>query len=103
MARATKENYPKDFLLRRTHSPPEIYCRRWLGIFILPALKTLLWNTVNQQPIRAVAVDIDGTLTDPNFQVSARNLAALRAAHQSGVKIILATGRRHDYAMPIAQ
>jgi Cof subfamily protein (haloacid dehalogenase superfamily) len=58
---------------------------------------------VNQQPIRAVAVDIDGTLTDPNFQVSARNLAALRAAHSSGVKIILATGRRHDYAMPIAQ
>jgi Cof subfamily protein (haloacid dehalogenase superfamily) len=58
---------------------------------------------VNQQPIRAVAVDIDGTLTDPNFQVSARNLAALRAAHHSGVKIILATGRRHDYAMPIAQ
>jgi Cof subfamily protein (haloacid dehalogenase superfamily) len=50
-----------------------------------------------------VAVDIDGTLTDPNFQVSARNLAALRAAHHSGVKIILATGRRHDYAMPIAQ
>ena len=58
---------------------------------------------MNQQPIRAVAVDIDGTLTDPNFQVSARNLAALRAAHRSGVKIILATGRRHDYAMPIAQ
>lgn len=58
---------------------------------------------MNQQPIRAVAVDIDGTLTDPNFQVSARNLAALRAAHHSGVKIILATGRRHDYAMPIAQ
>jgi len=53
--------------------------------------------------IRAVAVDIDGTLTDPNFKVSTRNLAALRAAHQSGVKIILATGRRHDYAMPIAQ
>jgi Cof subfamily protein (haloacid dehalogenase superfamily) len=58
---------------------------------------------VATSPIRAVALDIDGTLTDPNFQVSARNLAALRAAHQSGVKVILATGRRHDYAMPIAQ
>jgi Cof subfamily protein (haloacid dehalogenase superfamily) len=59
--------------------------------------------TVKQQPIRLLALDIDGTLTDPNFQVSARDLAALRAAHQAGVEIVLATGRRHDYAMPIAQ
>jgi Cof subfamily protein (haloacid dehalogenase superfamily) len=60
-------------------------------------------DTVNQQTIRAVAVDIDGTLTDPNFQVPARNIEALRAAHQAGVQIILATGRRHDFAMPIAR
>jgi Cof subfamily protein (haloacid dehalogenase superfamily) len=53
--------------------------------------------------IRVLAVDIDGTLTDPNFQVSARNIAALRAAHQAGMQIILATGRRHDYAMPVAR
>lgn len=53
--------------------------------------------------IRVVAVDIDGTLTDPHFQVSERNLAALRAAHQAGIEVILATGRRHDYAMPIAR
>jgi Cof subfamily protein (haloacid dehalogenase superfamily) len=52
--------------------------------------------------IRVVAVDIDGTLTDPHFQVSERNIAALRAAHRAGMEIILATGRRHDYAMPIA-
>lgn len=58
---------------------------------------------MSPQAIRAVAVDIDGTLTDPNFQVSTRNLEALRAAHQAGVQIILATGRRHDYAMPIAR
>jgi Cof subfamily protein (haloacid dehalogenase superfamily) len=53
--------------------------------------------------IRVVAVDIDGTLTDPQFHVSERNIAALRAAHDSGMQIILATGRRHDYAMPIAR
>lgn len=53
--------------------------------------------------IRLLAVDIDGTLTDPNYQVSARNLAALRAAHAAGVQIVLATGRRHDYAMTIAR
>jgi Cof subfamily protein (haloacid dehalogenase superfamily) len=53
-------------------------------------------------PIRIVAVDIDGTLTDPHFQVSARNIAALRAAHEAGIQVILATGRRHHYALPIA-
>jgi len=52
--------------------------------------------------IRVLAVDIDGTLTDPQYHVSERNLAALRAAHDAGIQIILATGRRHDYAMPIA-
>ena len=35
--------------------------------------------------------------------MSARNIAALRAAHEAGIEIILATGRRHDYALPIAQ
>jgi Cof subfamily protein (haloacid dehalogenase superfamily) len=58
---------------------------------------------VKHQPIRLLALDIDGTLTDQNFQVSARNIAALRAAHETGIEIILATGRRHDYAMPIAR
>jgi hypothetical protein len=58
---------------------------------------------VKHLPIRLLALDIDGTLTDPNFQVPARNIAALRAAHQTGIEIMLATGRRHDYALPIAQ
>ena len=58
---------------------------------------------MNRHPIRLLALDIDGTLTDLNFQVSARNIAALRAAHDAGIEIILATGRRHDYALPIAQ
>ena len=53
--------------------------------------------------IRLLALDIDGTLTDPNFQVPSRNIAALRAAHEAGIEIILATGRRHDYALPIAR
>jgi Cof subfamily protein (haloacid dehalogenase superfamily) len=53
--------------------------------------------------IKIIALDIDGTLLDPQFQVSARNLAALRRAHDAGVQIILGTGRRHQFAMPIAQ
>lgn len=53
-------------------------------------------------PIRVLAVDIDGTLTDPQFHISERNITALRAAHQAGIEVMLATGRRHDYAMPVA-
>jgi Cof subfamily protein (haloacid dehalogenase superfamily) len=66
-------------------------------------MSSVLQSTVATSSIHVVAVDIDGTLTDPQFQVSARNIAALRAAHQAGIQIILATGRRHDYAMPVAR
>src|SRR5207302_4564010 len=44
-----------------------------------------------------------GTLLDPSFEISAANLAALRRAHESGIEIILVTGRRHAFAFPIAE
>ncbi|HYH00281.1 MAG TPA: Cof-type HAD-IIB family hydrolase [Terriglobales bacterium] len=53
-------------------------------------------------PIRLLALDIDGTLLDPQFQISSANLAALRRAHEAGVEIVLGTGRRHAFAMPVA-
>ncbi|MFL6301164.1 MAG: Cof-type HAD-IIB family hydrolase [Terriglobales bacterium] len=53
--------------------------------------------------IRLLAVDIDGTLLNPAFEISADDLAALRRAHESGIEIILVTGRRHTFAVPIAQ
>ncbi len=53
--------------------------------------------------IRLLALDIDGTLLNPNFQISATDLAALRRAHESGVQIVLGTGRRHRFALPVAE
>src|SRR3954468_12284561 len=53
--------------------------------------------------IRLLAIDIDGTLLDPDFQISAANLSALRRAHAAGVEVVLVTGRRHTFAMPIAE
>jgi Cof subfamily protein (haloacid dehalogenase superfamily) len=53
--------------------------------------------------IRLLAIDIDGTLLDPQFQISPANLAALKRAHEAGVEIVLVTGRRHQFALPIAQ
>ncbi len=53
--------------------------------------------------VRLIAIDIDGTLLDSNFQVSARNLETLRRASSLGVEIALVTGRRHSFALPVAQ
>lgn len=53
--------------------------------------------------IRLLAVDIDGTLLNPEFQISKADMAALRRAHDEGVEVVLVTGRRHTFALPIAQ
>jgi Cof subfamily protein (haloacid dehalogenase superfamily) len=54
-------------------------------------------------PIRLLAVDIDGTLLNSQFRISELDLNALRLAHGSGIEVILVTGRRHTFALPIAQ
>jgi Cof subfamily protein (haloacid dehalogenase superfamily) len=56
-----------------------------------------------KRPIQLLAIDIDGTLLDPHFQISAANLAALRRVQAAGVEVVLVTGRRHGFALPIAQ
>ena len=48
-----------------------------------------------------VAVDMDGTLLGGDGQVSARNQAAMKAAERAGVEVVVATGRRHSYAMKV--
>jgi Cof subfamily protein (haloacid dehalogenase superfamily) len=63
----------------------------------------MLESYVVRPPIRLLAADIDGTLLNPQFQISATDLTALRRAQQAGVEVILVTGRRHQFALPIAQ
>src|SRR5208282_487243 len=53
--------------------------------------------------LRLIAIDIDGTLLSPEFKISDTDLATLRRAHAQGVEIILVTGRRHAFALPIAE
>jgi Cof subfamily protein (haloacid dehalogenase superfamily) len=53
--------------------------------------------------VRLVATDIDGTLLNPQFQISEGDLAALRRANAAGVEVVLVTGRRHTFALPIAK
>jgi Cof subfamily protein (haloacid dehalogenase superfamily) len=59
--------------------------------------------TLSKPSIRLLATDIDGTLLNPQFHISDADLAALRRAHAAGIEIVLVTGRRHSFAMPIAR
>jgi len=54
-------------------------------------------------PIRLLAVDIDGTLLNSQFRISPVDIEALRRAQAAGVEVMLVTGRRHTFALPMAQ
>ncbi len=52
--------------------------------------------------IQLIAIDIDGTLmSSTGPRISSRNRAAIRAAEAAGIEIVIATGRRQAYAMPL--
>jgi Cof subfamily protein (haloacid dehalogenase superfamily) len=52
--------------------------------------------------IQLIAIDIDGTLMpSAGLKISPRNCAALRAAEAAGIEVVIATGRRQAYAMPL--
>jgi Cof subfamily protein (haloacid dehalogenase superfamily) len=63
----------------------------------------MLKLTVPADSIRLIAIDIDGTLLNPEFHISETDLATLRRVHAQGTEVILVTGRRHTFALPIAQ
>ena len=63
----------------------------------------MLKSSVAADSLRLIAVDIDGTLLNPEFHISETDLAALRSAHRQGIEVTLVTGRRHTFALPIAQ
>lgn len=54
-------------------------------------------------PIRLLAIDIDGTLLNSQFHIAQQDLDALRRAHDGGVEVMLVTGRRHTFALPMAE
>ena len=54
-------------------------------------------------PIGLIAVDIDGTLLNSQFRISEKDLQALQQANRDGIEVILVTGRRHTFALPIAE
>lgn len=53
--------------------------------------------------IRFIAIDIDGTLLDSRWELPAANREAIVAAAGRGIEVALVTGRRYDFALPIAR
>jgi Cof subfamily protein (haloacid dehalogenase superfamily) len=51
--------------------------------------------------IRLIALDLDGTLLDSRGRVPAENVAAIRRAIEAGIDVVVATGRRYDFARPV--
>jgi Cof subfamily protein (haloacid dehalogenase superfamily) len=54
--------------------------------------------------VRLIAIDIDGTLLPSSgTTISRRNRRALHDAQAVGLHIVIATGRRHQYAEPVLE
>ncbi len=53
--------------------------------------------------VRLIAIDIDGTLLDSRYEVPEANRKAIVEAVERGLEVALVTGRRFDFALPIAR
>jgi Cof subfamily protein (haloacid dehalogenase superfamily) len=52
--------------------------------------------------VKLIALDIDGTLLDSRWALPEANRTAIAEATRRGIEVALVTGRRYDFAMPIA-
>lgn len=52
---------------------------------------------------RVIALDLDGTLLDPQKRILPESLTALNEARQSGIKVLIVTGRHHVAIHPFYQ
>jgi len=53
--------------------------------------------------VRLIALDIDGTLLDSRWLLSDANRCAIQQATRRGIEVALVTGRRYDFALPVAK
>jgi len=60
-------------------------------------------GTIISMPIKLIALDLDGTLLNSRAQISDENARAIAQAQARGIEIVIATGRRFDFARPIVE
>jgi len=70
----------------------------------IAARKCILFHgTMQGMAVRLIALDIDGTLLDSRWQLPEANRSAIAEATRRGIEVALVTGRRYDFAMPVAR
>ncbi|MFB0847488.1 Cof-type HAD-IIB family hydrolase [Paenibacillus oleatilyticus] len=52
---------------------------------------------------RIIALDVDGTLLNDDYEVTDKTVEALRTAHEAGARIVLCTGRGPANAIPVLE
>ena len=72
-------------------------------MLLLSGLATANFRYNGRMAVRLIALDIDGTLLDSRWQVSDANRTAIAEAARRGIEVALVTGRRYDFAMPVAR
>jgi Cof subfamily protein (haloacid dehalogenase superfamily) len=60
-------------------------------------------GTERSDRVRLLAIDIDGTLLDSRWELPEANREAVARAAEAGIEVLLVTGRRFDFALPIAE
>ena len=58
---------------------------------------------MSKPPIKLIALDIDGTILNKNFELSLMVKSSLQNAIKRGLKVVLATGRMHSATVPVAE
>jgi Cof subfamily protein (haloacid dehalogenase superfamily) len=53
--------------------------------------------------VRLIALDIDGTLLNSRWEVSPANREAIAEATRRGIEVVIVTGRRYDFALPVVR
>lgn len=67
------------------------------------------WSTPKLSPfdaevsIRLLAIDLDGTLVNDRLEMDPRDVAAVKAALQAGVSVVIATGRMFKSSLRFAE
>ena len=83
---------------------PKVDGRSWRASAVCPTAGGGRYTGGMHPPIRLVAIDMDGTLL-PTFAkaVSERAIQALKAAQDAGITVVIATGRRTNYTVPLLE
>ena len=55
---------------------------------------------MNQNQVKLIAIDMDGTLLDSQKEIPAENIKAIQEAAAAGIKIVLCTGRPRSGILP---